>query len=116
MTAGAHDITIEQGTTWQLAATWKPAGTVPADLTGYTARLHMRERPTSATALVSLTTENGGISLGTLDGSILIGMTAAATAAIAWRRGRYDLELISPAGAVTRLLEGSVTVSPEVTR
>jgi hypothetical protein len=41
-----------------------------------------------------------------------------ATASAAWTfsLGRYDVELEAPDGTVTRLVEGSVVVRPEITR
>ena len=38
-----------------------------------------------------------------------------ATEAMAWTSGAYDLELVSPGGVVTALLEGAVQVSSEIT-
>jgi len=43
-------------------------------------------------------------------------VAAADTGAITWQRGKYDLELVSSTGVVTRLLYGDVEVSKEVTR
>jgi hypothetical protein len=43
-------------------------------------------------------------------------MTASATGAIEEAIYVYDLEIVSGSGTVTRLLEGEVTVNPEVTR
>ena len=45
-----------------------------------------------------------------------IAITATATAAITWTTGVYDLEIVFPSGDVRRLVYGTVTVSPEVTR
>lgn len=116
MTAVNYDITIEQGATFQLNLVWKaPAGT-PIDLTGYTARMQVREKVTSTTPLLTLTTENGGIALGGAAGTIAVTAAATLTDDIAVKRGVYDLELVSAGDVVTRLIEGCVTVSPEVTR
>jgi hypothetical protein len=49
-------------------------------------------------------------------GVIAITVTAAQTAAMAWKHGVYDLELVSPNGTVERLLKGDVVVDFEVTR
>ena len=43
-------------------------------------------------------------------------MTASATGAIEEAIYVYDLEITSGAGIVTRLLQGQITVNPEVTR
>lgn len=108
---------ILQGQTLDDLKTWK-AGTTPTpvDLTGCTARMHVRERIDSPTTLLELTTENGGIELGGTAGTIRIRMSATATAALTWRTGVYDLEIEFPGGIVRRVLAGTVVVSPEVTR
>jgi hypothetical protein len=43
-------------------------------------------------------------------------MTASATADIEEGIYKYDLEITSGSGTVTRLIEGDITVNPEVTR
>jgi hypothetical protein len=117
MAAGEHNITIEQGATFQMPITWSTGVTpTPVNLTGYTARMHVRKTHASDTAVLTLTTENGGITLGGALGTIAILATATQTATITIKSGVYDLELVSGGGTVTRLLEGSVTITPEVTR
>jgi hypothetical protein len=67
--------------------------------------------------VLTLTSENAGITLGDAAGTITLSATATVTAALtAPFSGVYDLELVSGGGVVTRLLEGSATISPEVTR
>jgi len=43
-------------------------------------------------------------------------MTASATGAIEEGMYVYDTEITSSAGAVTRILQGKVTLTPQVTR
>lgn len=86
----------------------------PYDLTGYTARMYIREDIESADIILSLTTENGGITLGGTAGSITLLATATQTAALEILTGVYDLELVN-GSTVTRLLSGIITVSEEVT-
>lgn len=88
----------------------------PIDLTGYTARMQIRSDVDSDTVLVSLTTENGGITLGGTDGTVTLLISATATAALTWDEGVYDLELVSSGGVATRLVSGRIAVSDEVTR
>lgn len=88
----------------------------PVTLTGYTARMQIRATVESTTTLVSLTTENGGITLDNTAKTITLLMTATATAALDWTEAVYDLELVSSGGVVTRLLSGSISVQTEVTR
>lgn len=109
--------TIYQGATFRKRLTWK-AGTpaVPVDLTGCTARMQVRSEVESETPLLSLTTENDRITLGGAAGTIDLYVSDEDTADITWADGVYDLEIEHPSGEVTRLAEGSVSVSPEVTR
>lgn len=117
MAAAKLKLAIEQGATFRKTLTWKagkPA--VAVDLTGCTARMHIRAEITSPTPLVTLTTENDGITLGGVAGTIVLLITATATAAFAWEAGVYDLEVVFANGDVRRLLYGPVVVSLEVTR
>lgn len=114
--AGKLTIVIEQGTTFNPVLTYKDSLGALINLTGYTARMQIRLKKTSAAFLVELTTENGGITLGGAAGTITLLITAVASAALTFTSASYDLELIAGGGAVTRLLEGSVTLSPEVTK
>lgn len=110
----SHNFTIYQGATFSHVLTWRDSSEALVNLTGYTARMQIRNRIGGDT-IASLTTENGKISLGGSAGTITLTIAAADTAAIT-EGGVYDLELVSGGGIVTRLLEGSVTLSKEVTK
>lgn len=86
----------------------------PTDMNGYTARMSIKDK-IGGTVLLSLTTENGRISLDNAAKTITLTITAADTAAITWKKGVYDLELVSTSDVVTKLLSGSVSVEQEVT-
>lgn len=116
MSAGKRNIIIEKGATFQYNLIWKDSSDVPIDLTGYTARMQVRKTFTTDETLLDLTTENGGITLGGALGTIAIVGDDTDTSAIDAKVGVYDIELVSPAGVVKRLLEGEVTIKPEVTR
>lgn len=116
MTAAVYSLLIEQGSTLSLPMVWRDSTGTPVDLTGWTARLQIRTSPQDADIQLELTTENGGITLGTIDGAIVLFADATATAALAWPRAVYDLEMIAPSGAVRRLLRGEAVLSLEVTR
>lgn len=116
MAAGEYDITVEQGATFSRVLTWKNSSGTAYNLTGYTARMKAKANYSSANAIVELTTENGRIALGGAAGTVTLTISAADTAALSATTGVYDLELISGGGAVTRLVQGKFTVSPEVTK
>ena len=113
---GDYDFTIYQGATFSRQLTWKDESDTEVDLTGYTARLHIRESVDAESAFITLTTENGGIALGGAAGTITLSIIAASTAALTQTSGVYDLELISGGGLVTRLMQGEILISKEVTR
>lgn len=117
MGAGTYHITIEQGSNFELVITWKDEDGELIDLTGYTARMQVRREFSDSSAMLSLTTENGRITLGGVLGTITISVPASVTSTLSWQgKALYDLELVSSGGQVTRLLKGKVTLELEVTR
>jgi hypothetical protein len=79
------------------------------NLAGYTGAAQMRRHysSTNSTAFV-VTVANSG--------SVTLSLSANATANISYGRYVYDCEITSNAAIVTRVQEGIVTVTPEVTR
>jgi hypothetical protein len=114
MTAGLYNLYIEKGATYNRVLTWNDKDGNPINLTGFSARLHIRKTKGSDTTILSLSI-GSGITLGGSNGTISILVAASVTAAIEESAGVYDLELVN-GSEVTRLLEGTVTFSPEVTR
>ena len=115
MQPGSLDFLMPKGSTFSRTLTWKISGS-PVNLTDYTARMQARASVTSATVVLDLTTANSKIVLGGTAGTITITVSAADTAAITQQSLAYDLELVSAGGVVTRLIEGQIVLSPEVTR
>jgi hypothetical protein len=87
----------------------------PVDLTGYTARMHIREDIEDVTPVHTMTTEDGGITLGDAAGTITLAIPATDTAAFDFDRAVYDLEIVSD-GAVTAVISGEISLLREVTR
>lgn len=110
-------LTFLQGETFDRTFTWK-TGTpaVPVDLTGCSARSQFRAKIDAPDVLLQLSSDDGSIVLGGAAGTIRYRLSAAATAALAWRSAVHDLELTFPDGTVRRLISGQAEVSPEVTR
>jgi hypothetical protein len=125
--AGIYNITCQQGSTFvrvieieQPDLDQDPTGRtyVPYDLTGHTARMQARRTMESSGYLLYLSTENGGIEINPTEGTtnvIQIYMTDEMTASIS-SSGVYDLEIENGVGEVSRVLQGTFTLSPEVTR
>lgn len=114
--AAEHDITIEQGATFQLNLVWRDASNTPIDLTGYTARMQVKRRYADTTPLLNFTTENGAITLGGTNGTVQVVGLATVTDDVPAKVCVYDLELVSPTGFVKRLVQGTAVVTPEVTK
>jgi len=112
------NLTIYQGSTFTKDYIWKvgePA--IPVNLTGYTAKMQIREKISEATILIELSTENGRILIpNPIEGHFSFLISATDTSMLSFKNAVYDLELYSPSGVVRRLFGGSVTLSPEVTR
>ena len=88
---------------------------LPKSLTGWTARMDIRDSLDDDTTLVSLTSPTDlVIDLSTAEIQILI--SATVTAGLDFDEGVYDLELEDGTGNVTRLIEGTVAFVKEVTR
>lgn len=111
---GVYNMDAPQGATLNRVLTWKIDGT-PVNLTGFTARMQVRPTATSSTVYLSLTS-GSGLTLGGVAGTITVNATATQMAAVPAGQHAYDIELVSGAGEVTRLVAGLFKVSAEVTR
>ena len=114
MSAGLYDLVVEAGATYTRVFTWT-AGTppTPVNLTGYTAHAQLRD---AHGGLVVDLTVGQGLTLGGSAGTITMTMTPAQTLLVPQLGGSWDLKLTSGSGVVTRLLQGLVQLSPEVTQ
>lgn len=88
----------------------------PIDLTGYTARMQLREKLDSTTILAEYTTENGKIVIDTATSKITVLVDPVTTAGYTFNTAVYSLELISSGNQVTQLIFGNITLIKEVTR
>lgn len=114
MIPGKYNIVCPQGSTFQQQLIYK-IDDVVVDLTGYDARMQVREKHTSKSSVLDLNVSNGGLAVDS-QGAIDITISATTTAALIAKEYVYDIEIISSGSVVTRLLEGRFMVTPEVTR
>jgi hypothetical protein len=110
-------ITIKQGATWRFTFRLRDNG-VARDLSGWTARMQVRERHSAQAPLLSLTSgAGGGMTIEPSLGRVSIVVSASQTESLpAPLAAVYDIEVESPAGEVDRVLEGVARITPEVTR
>lgn len=114
--AATYNMTIDQGTTVSIDFQYRTSAGVVIPLTSYTARMQARPTPSSAVTVMDATTTNGQLVVTGATGTVTLALTAAQSAALDFDRAVYDIEIVSPAGVVTRLVQGTVTLSREVTR
>lgn len=112
MAAGKYDLTIDQGSSFALDMTVQEDNTAK-NLTGYSVRAQLRPTQTSSTLTANFT----GSVVNATAGTIQISLSATDTAAISPGKYFYDVEIYTASDAiVTRLIQGSAVVTPEVTR
>lgn len=107
--ATVQNITIDQGTTFSLTITLTNDDGTAKDLSSYTASAQMRKSYYTSTYTAFTTAKVD------LSGELTISLTATQTSAIKAGRYVYDIEIVSSAETL-RILEGIVTVTPEVTK
>jgi hypothetical protein len=126
MAAGRYSFTIEQGSTLNLELQYKDASGNPIDLTDYSGRMQIRPSTSSPTVYISLSSSlnadgtglNFSGSNGTTppsSGSIGVYISATSSSMLNFDTGVYDLEIAS-GSFVSRILEGQVKLSLNVTR
>jgi hypothetical protein len=92
---------------------WKVDGVI-MNLTGATAKMQLR-RSYSTPVVFELNTTNSRILLGGALGTVSLELSPEETEEIPSGNFVYDLE-ITTGGVVRKLIKGTVTVTPEVTR
>ena len=115
MAAVKIDLTIEKGASFRKTFLWKDSDKNIIDLSGYTARMQIRTSVNSSTIISELTTENGGITITSLEGKIELYISDTDTSAISYNKGAYDIELIV-GGEITKFSRGNVYIIEEITR
>mgnify|MGYP007071634577 CR=1 FL=1 len=103
------NIVIDQGTTFSTSYTFTNDNDDPINFSTYIGASQMR-KSYSSTSSHSFTVGLGA------NGVITLGMSANTTSAITAGRYLYDVEVTDSAGVKSRLVEGIVTVTPEITR
>lgn len=131
MSAGRYPIYIEQGSTIDFEIQYKDANGNPVDLSGYGARMQIRPSATSNEVYLSLTStlrpDGTGISMSgsapykpPTSGSLGVYIASCTSSMLNFDDAVYDLEIFAPTNincpVVTRILQGPVRLSKEVTR
>lgn len=103
------NIVLDQGTTFSTTYTFTGDNNDPIDFTGYTAAAQMRKSYASNSSFAfTVGLSNSGV--------VALTMNAATSSSITAGRYVYDLQVTDLNGVTSRLVEGIVTVTPQVTR
>lgn len=126
MDTARYDLKCKAGTTFRKSFKFKTRNDQKWDLTGFTARMHVRSSIGDEEVLVRLTTEYeenppvdgayGTITIDPDDGTVDLYIEDSFTSQFPVSNYVWDIELIGPNGDVLSPLEGKFKVSGEVTR
>ena len=119
MSAGVRNFNVEQGSTFSISIQMKDSAGAAIDLTGYQGRGQVRYKAQDSAAAASFTVTVPDPSAGL----VLVELTAAQSAGIVLTGDSYadkstlyyDIELYM-GEIVKRVLQGTLTMSPEITK
>lgn len=104
------NLLIDQGSSYSTTLMLTTETDEAMDLSGYTGAAQVRKHYTSSNSSAF------SVDLNTNTGTVTLSMSANTTANLVAGRYVYDVEITSGSGNVTRVVEGIVTVTPNVTR
>ena len=111
--AAIANLSIDQGASFSSDVTVKDANNNAFNLTGYTAAAKMAKGYASTRTRTTITATISG---DPTTGVVTLSMTAADTASLDAERYVYYLEITQTStGTVTRVIEGIISVRPQVT-
>jgi hypothetical protein len=106
------NLVIDQGTSYSTTLTLTDDNGDPLALNGFTANSQMRKWYTSVNPAAVFAT-----SINTTSAVVTLSLTANQTSSLTAGRYVYDVELTDTyANTISRIVEGIVTVTPQVTR
>lgn len=118
--AGYYEMHIDAGADYQMIVGQENAAGEAIPLTGYSARMMLKSTYADTTPLISLTSEvGGGLTINEAAGEIEVFIEDTDTATLCTdevTEGVYDLEIESPTGVITRLIDGPWFAYPEATK
>lgn len=103
------NIVIDQGTDFSTSIDVTDDNGDPVNLSTYTGAAQLRKHYTSSNSTsFAVSTSSGGV--------VTLSMNAAVSGNLTPGRYVYDCEITDSSNTVSRLIEGIVTVTPQVTR
>jgi hypothetical protein len=114
--AQIHNISIDQGSPYSQAFLVKNPDNSNKDLTGYSARMHFRTAYSSSTISLDATTANTKLVINIASSTVSINLSATDTASLTYHSYVYDIEIVDGSNIPQRMVQGTVTINPEVTK
>jgi hypothetical protein len=127
MSAGKYNFIVEQGSQHDVSFRYKTSDGNGLDLTGYRVRMAVKDHITDTTFVYRASTSASSdanhlehFTIGSNQnqaaeaGKFALSIPASTTTAFSFNQGVYDLELVAPAGTVTRILEGKFKIKLQV--
>jgi hypothetical protein len=111
--AALANLLIDQGASFSSTITVFNSDDTVFDLTGFTGASQVRKSYSSSSASATFTVS---FASDRSTGQVTLSLTPTQTAALEEGRYVYDVEVTSSDSTVTRVLQGTVTVSPNATR
>jgi hypothetical protein len=109
--ASISNLFVDQGANYSNIITVGSTTGAPLDLTNYTVASQMRKSYTSSTFYNFTASVYDAV-----NGKVRLQLNATQSGAIVPGRYLYDVEITDINGAKTRVIEGIVTVTPEITK
>lgn len=106
------ELTVDQGTTFESTLDLVNDDGSAINVANYVFSGQIRKSyySSSATANITITVVNAA------NGNVKIGLSAATTANIKAGRYLYDVKMTDTSNTVTRIVEGIITITPQVTK
>jgi hypothetical protein len=106
------ELEIDQGTTFNVDLDLSEANSTPINVSGYIFTSSIRKSYYSSRVTANLVVSVTNAS----NGNVSLSLAAANTANIKAGRYLFDIKQVDPQNTVTRLVEGIITVNPQVTK
>jgi hypothetical protein len=109
-----HDFHIKQGEDWTISIKFKDNNRLPKTITGYSAKMQLRETY-SGNQIIELS-DTSGIVIDGPNGVMTFTIPKTVTANFTFPKALYDLRITTSSGKDSYPIEGEFICTPRVTR
>ena len=113
MAAATYDTTIEQGADWAIGLALTKNNGRPLPLDGYTAEGQIRTEHNDPVVLADIIID---FDENRKTGKLTFSLPKEVTKTFTFSKAVYDIKLTDSFGRTKRLIQGKITLSPEVTK